>query len=421
MNSLGSHTILIGDVIEQLRTLPAASVHCVCTSPPYWGLRDYGVDNQIGLEPTIEQYVAKMVQVFSEVRRVLRGDGTLWLNLGDSYASSSGVKTSHPQQSRNGPQGVVGPRDQHPSASRSNLTTLKEYDGLKPKDRCMIPARVALALQADGWWIRQEIVWVKPNPMPESCTDRPTTAHEMVYLLTKSPRYFYDAEAVREIGTGKSWNAAQSTLAANGVKNVHLYNTGQRMTAGAPTHHDDIDRAGRNRRSWWQIPTEAYSAAHFATFPRKLVEPMILAGTSERGCCPSCGSPWVRVVDKETVRRPRPADRTGRHEAGDGVNSCGNTVAGVRTTTTGWRPGCECVEPIQDSPHEPPMPVPCTVLDPFAGSGTTLLVANQHGRDAIGIELSPEYAAMAERRIGEAVHPGSHVDETDATEYGLFK
>jgi DNA modification methylase len=407
------YRILVGGVIARLSELPNESVHCVVTSPPYWGLRDYGVEGQIGLEPTIDAYVSKMVSVFREVRRVLRGDGTLWLNLGDSYASSSGVKTSHPQQSRNGPQGVVGPRDQHPSASRSNLTTLKEYDGLKPKDRCMIPARVALALQADGWWIRQEIVWCKPNPMPESCTDRPTTAHEMVYLLTKSSRYYYDAEAVREEATcdrvrGPAPHPCKDTNGNDGLA--------RRDSMGT-----------RNRRSWWKIATQSYKEAHFATFPEKLVEPCILAGTSEKGCCPQCGAPWERVVDTESIRtRPGIACKVGT-DAVHGDQKRFRRIA--MSTTTGWRPGCDCREMVIDSGNcepthgddMPPLtPEPCTVLDPFCGSGTTLLVACQHGRDAVGIELSPEYASLAERRIGQGLRPGTYVDEHDSTNHPLF-
>jgi hypothetical protein len=191
-------TIHNGDCLEVLRTLPDESVQCCVTSPPYWGLRDYGHDGQIGLESTPEAYVGRMVEVFREVRRVLREDGTLWLNLGDSYAASTGVQTFQPQQSRNGQQGVVGPRDKHPSASRANLSSYKDFGSLKPKDLVGIPWRVAFALQADGWYLRQDIIWHKPNPMPESVTDRCTKSHEYVFLMAKSQRYYYDAEAIAE-------------------------------------------------------------------------------------------------------------------------------------------------------------------------------------------------------------------------------
>ena len=244
--------VRIGDCREVLDTLPEQSVHCCVTSPPYWGLRDYGtatwdggdadcdhlgppmrtnnkpsdplatfhggasrgtepwprgicgkcgakrIDRQLGLEATPEEYVENMVDVFRKVRRVLRDDGTLWLNLGDSYASSTGIQTNGPQQSRNGQQGVVGPRDKHPSASRTVLSAFKDFGGLKPKDLVGIPWRVAFALQADGWYLRSDIIWAKPNPMPESVTDRPTKSHEYMFLLSKSQRYYFDQEAVRE-------------------------------------------------------------------------------------------------------------------------------------------------------------------------------------------------------------------------------
>ena len=189
--------IIQGDCRYMLKTLPSESVHCVCTSPPYWGLRDYGVAGQIGLEPTYAEFVEQMVAVFREVRRVLRGDGTLWLNLGDSYAGTScgeqGQTGQRADRRRPG-----NPDKNHGASDRNGLGSVH---GLKPKDLCGIPWRVAFALQADGWWLRQDIIWSKPNPMPESVTDRCTKAHEYLFLLSKSERYFYDAEALREDGS----------------------------------------------------------------------------------------------------------------------------------------------------------------------------------------------------------------------------
>ena len=270
--------IINADCREALRAMPDQSVHCCVTSPPYFGLRDYGHAEQIGLEPTPDEFVAAMVAVFRDVRRVLRDDGTLWLNLGDSYASTTGVKTSHPQQSRNG-RGVCGPRDLHPSAARANASGFKDYAGLKPKDLIGIPWRVAFALQADGWYLRQDIIWHKPNPMPESVKDRCTKAHEYIFMLSKSPRYYYDADAVKEpsvqdprfFGNGgaKDTRGEQGYSSASGAQRD---NSGGYGTTG-----------NRNRRSVWTVSTKPFSGAHFATFPPSLIEPCILAGCHEGG------------------------------------------------------------------------------------------------------------------------------------------
>lgn len=280
-------TILVGDCVASMRTLDAGSVHCAVTSPPYWGLRDYGHEGQIGLERTPDAYVARMVEVFREVRRVLRDDGTLWLNLGDTIVA-------------------------------------KQLQG--------IPWRVAFALQADGWYLRSEIIWHKPNPMPESVRDRPTKAHEQVFLLAKSERYYYDADAVRE------------PLGKVSLRRIEMASSGAPRAVGrckrAPTRRDAesgisasgpgtaaaigaaLNASGRNRRSVWSIATRSYRGAHFAVFPPKLAEPCILAG------CPVGG----------------------------------------------------------------------TVLDPFAGSGTTAEVSLRLGRKAVALELNPEYARLIEER-----------------------
>jgi DNA modification methylase len=313
--------VLIGNVLDILPTLEAQSVNCVVTSPPYWGLRDYGTDGQLGLEPTPEEYVAKMVAVFREVRRVLRDDGTLWLNLGDSYASDPGKGGSGTPNGRNGrgenygramragagrADGIVDERGQR---NRDGTPT---GHGLKAKDLVGIPWRVAFALQADGWYLRSDIIWSKPNPMPESVTDRPTKAHEYLFLMSKAARYWYDAEAINERaefigpnGPGRKGSPSE-----------------QNFYRICGRNGEDGDRT-RNRRTVWTIATQPYPEAHFATYPEKLVEPCVLAG------CP---------------------------------------VSGL-------------------------------VLDPFAGSGTTGAVAYRLGRKFVGIELNPEYAAMAERRI----------------------
>ncbi len=366
-----NHGIIQGDCIEGLRTLPDASVHCCVTSPPYWGLRDYGHDGQIGLESTPEAYVARMVEVFREVRRVLREDGTLWLNLGDSYTSTA-------QGTQNAPQPKGSKADPQQWANR------RPFTGLKPKDLVGIPWRVAFALQADGWWLRQDIIWHKPNPMPESVRDRCTKAHEYVFLLTKSERYFYDAEAVSEASIGTS-----ARPRFGGSK----YGDSSDPKHATKSGNEYQDTGSRNRRSVWTVTTKPYKGAHFATMPPDLVEPCILAGTSEEGCCPHCGSPWARVTERKKLTRPRPNAYTKRQGDEGTGNSCANSVAGVAVETKGWQPTCKCQE------HRPE---PCLVLDPFAGSGTTLAVAARLGRSGIGCELNPEYIALAEQRIAEA-------------------
>ena len=288
-----------GDALEVLRSLPAGIAQTCVTSPPYWGLRDYGAAGQLGLETTPEDYVSRLVEVFREVRRVLRDDGTLWCNLGDSYASSTGTKTNGPQQSRNGQQGVVGPRDKHPSASRANLTAFKNYGECKPKDLVGIPWRVAFALQSDGWWLRSDVIWAKPNPMPESVTDRPTKAHEYVFLLAKSERYFYDAEAIAEPSAqpfGLARLTGQHKMDAGGFStNGH----------GASTLGSNQGTAERNRRSVWTVTTEPFPEAHFAVMPQALVEPCVLAGSRSGDLVldPFAGSGTVGVVALRHGRR----------------------------------------------------------------------------------------------------------------------
>lgn len=281
--------ILNGDCRDILPTIPEKSVHCCVTSPPYWGLRDYGVKGQLGLEKTPEEYVAEMVKVFSEVRRVLRDDGTLWLNLGDSYVANGSNQV--PQTKQHVGSGFAG-------ANRNGCT------GLQPKNLVGIPWRVAFALQSAGWYLRQDIIWAKPNPMPESVTDRCTKAHEYIFLLSKSARYFYDREAIKETGAGR--------------KDLGEMTSSARLNQGGVWAHTEKTTDTRNKRSVWTVATQPYSAAHFATFPEKLIEPCILAG------CPEGG----------------------------------------------------------------------TVLDPFGGSGTTGRVAIKNRRDAILIDLNPEYIEL---------------------------
>lgn len=287
-------TIINADVLAGLRSIEAESVHCVVTSPPYWGLRDYGVAGQIGLERTPEEFIAKLVDVFREVRRVLRPDGTLWLNMGDSYANDGKWG------------GSTGGKHAAGLHGESGIGRQKTFTGLKPKDLVGIPWMLAFALRADGWWLRSDIIWSKPNPMPESVTDRPTKAHEYLFLLTKSERYYYDAEAVREPHTDKvfidgkypeGWGINKKEWQA--PPKDGLAREGYRMK------NREYNPLGRNRRTVWSIPSQPYPDAHFATFPEKLVEPCILAGCPEGGTVldPFGGSGTTGAVAKRLNRR----------------------------------------------------------------------------------------------------------------------
>ena len=311
--------VLVGDCRELLSSLPAESVQTCVTSPPYFGLRDYGVAGQIGLEATPDAFVAELVAVFREVRRVLRDDGTLWLNLGDSYAGGGGGNYGNK---------IAPDHGQHIANVRNRPQWLSAV-GMKPKDLIGIPWRVAFALQADGWYLRSDIIWHKPNPMPESVTDRPTKAHEYLFLLSKSERYHYDAEAIAEpaayggVLTGGEYAPPGQDPHSNARPSVERGGFNGKTNALPGREAFRAIRDTRNRRTVWTVATQPFSGAHFATFPPALIAPCILAGS-------------------------RRSD---------------------------------------------------TVLDPFGGAGTTGLVADRLGRDAILCELNPTYAELARRRI----------------------
>lgn len=378
--------ILQGDCRETLKQLPDDSIHCCVTSPPYYGLRDYGCEEQIGLEASPAEYVQKIVEVFREVRRVLRPDGTLWLNLGDSYAGSWGA------QGR--PQGDSGEMVGRSVASVRQIAAHPRFDGLtgtrgkdiglKPKDLMGIPWRVAFAMQEDGWWLRQEIIWHKPNPMPESVTDRCTKAHEQIFLLTKSERYYFDAQAIKEPVSGTAHCRGDGI---NPKAKKNQFKTKQNESFSGAINGIVSER---NRRSVWTVSTKPYKGAHFATFPPDLIEPCILAGTSEEGCCQSCGAPWVRITEKERVATRPGTDSKVTNAGGSSVTGNRDPERHITTTRTiGWRPQCTCEAPV----------IPCTVLDPFNGSGTTGQVSRSHGRYYIGCELNPEYIALTRKRL----------------------
>lgn len=392
----GRCTIHVGDCIEVMRSMPANSVDCVVTSPPYWGLRDYGVEGQIGLEPTLGQHLEVMVNVFREVWRVLKPAGTLWLNYGDCYAAKPNGKSAEAYK-------ADGSDDR--TFRDKPFSTVGGF--LKAKDLCMLPNRLAIALQEDGWYVRSEIIWHKPNPMPESVYDRPTSAHEKIWLLTKGEDYFYDHEAIREPVTG---TAHARKAGPNSRQNVDRVPVSRKVKVPGgwdvePGSHGKINRQGRteatyktdtgvgwgrqdrinpneadrgrdriigrkaderdpfrkskqsfadgtseltetrNARNVWSISPRAFREAHFATFPPALAERCIKAGTPKR-ICACCGS----------------------------ASDCG--------------PICEVFGT-----------EPGIVFDPFGGAGTVSLVAEQLGLRSIMIELNPEYADIAERRL----------------------
>ena len=384
-----------GDCLDIMPTLETESVQCVVTSPPYYGLRDYGVDGQLGLEETPEAYVAKLVAVFQEVKRVLRSDGVVWLNLGDSYNGSGKAGRNPDYQAKHTEFGK-------PSKEKSRFGMPTNIKTLKPKDLIGIPWRVAFALQADGWWLRQDIIWAKPNPMPESVTDRCTKSHEYIFLLTKNAKYFYDADAIKEQATYGIPNSPGSisspygqgfTRRAAKISGTYSQDSGRNDGNRHPSGGYTTNTGKRNRRSVWSVTTKPFKGAHFATFPPEIPEICIKAGTSEKGCCPECGSPWERVTDISYLQHRKAGKWCDRGQDERGLNRSESQYkygsATKIATTTGWRPTC-----IHN--HEP---VPCIVIDPFAGAGTTGVVAEKLGRHFVGIELNPEYVDMAERRI----------------------
>ena len=259
--------ILNGDCRDVLKTLPDQSVHTCVTSPPYFGLRDYGHTGQMGLEPTPDEFVSELVNVFREVRRVLRDDGTLWLNIGDSYASYRDGKAT-PDTTRGLSEGTLVPK----GSAKNRMSSTFVGTSIKHKDLIGIPWRVAFALQADGWFLRQDIIWHKPNPMPESVIDRCTKAHEYIFLLSKSPRYYFDHEAIKKpVAASSIIRLTQPNISAQVGSNRVPFKTNGTMKAVGNTEM-------RNKRSVWTVTTKPFKGAHFATFPPDLIEPCVLAG-----------------------------------------------------------------------------------------------------------------------------------------------
>ena len=497
--------LYLGDVCDVLRRMPAKWVQMICTSPPYWGLRSYDTGDVKHLEIGNEArhdclswangvncaeddwaggcYVCRTVVICRELRRVLRDDGVMWWNLGDSYAGSGkgqnadGTHNHKAGDKQHTNKGAVtgGLRMQRPvrpqggNSCRNGRTNASSQSSPPPTDLpggnlIGVPWRVALALQADGWCLRQDIIWAKLAPMPEPVKNRCTKSHEYVFLLAKSNRYFFDAEAIKE----------KSQERASGVVNSKDNPASECGTSN--TRHTipyEPDGTGRNKRSVWSLPPDPYGGAHFACFPRSLVEPCVLAGTSAKGACGECGAPWRRVTEPDAnTAEAQEAARNGqdwyarswdnsnkRRTAKSGDKAAGGYVS--RYETTGWQPTCEChgklvkrrvvvqkeriignvsaknaerldsamysanstlaafktadkktvVEYVSDLPLDEHPVRPCIVLDPFMGSGTTACVAIKHGRWSWGIELSEEYLTRHQvKRVKKALMSVPHGD-----------
>lgn len=399
------------------------SVHMIVTSPPYWGLRNYGVSGQLGLERTPEEYIANMVTVFRECWRVLRDDGTLWLNIGDSYAGSAQGWGHDKQYAGSKQRTNIGSLNYNPDYIYDRppgYISSRQENGLKPKDLVGIPWRLAFALQADGWYLRSDIIWSKPNPMPESVTDRPTKSHEYLFLLAKQARYYYDQEAIKEESIDDESFSGRRQRNSGMMDDYDPKNYKFHGSISDGKLRSGQVYPSRNRRSVWTIPTAPYKGAHFATFPPVLVEPCIKAGTSERGCCPKCGKGWRRVIEKIalTNRHTKQNNMTGQDNMNgwEGVERRND----MNINTLGWQPSCTC-DAGEHEYNEGLMcikcqrakwvidadnlscqlePIPCLVFDPFVGSGTTVKVAYDLGRRGVGLDLSLDYLDdQARKRI----------------------
>jgi len=399
-DSTEAHLYYGVDATAGMANIPDGSVHCCITSPPYWGLRDYGVSGQLGLEKSPEEYIEKLVAIFKEVWRVLRSDGTLWVNIGDCYARTGGDRID----GKGGGRHWDGREKNFDNAANRYAKDI----GLKPKDLVGIPWMLAFALRDAGWYLRQEVIWHKSNPMPEQTKDRCTKAHEQIFLFAKSQSYFFDDEAIKE--KSKTGNAL------------------------------------RSKRSVWTVSVKAYKGAHFATFPVDLIEPCILAGTSAKGCCSVCGAPHERIIGSELddLEPVDPIQRRGvlltpqdsaivqlaeRGRCEYRISVTGDKhhnlwedqpIKGGRTAhfkekgysliwwgdekkTLRWNPSCQCAGDV----------APCVVLDPFSGSATTGRVALVHKRRYIGIDINDEYLPIAVARIEDqgTVKDGAEQDD----------
>ena len=381
--------VRIGDCLEILKNIPDNSIHCCMTSPPYYQLRDYGVEGQIGLESTFEEYLDKIVMVFQEVQRTLRPDGTLWLNIGDTYASSNShdnKKFGNEQFNKN-----------RPSREHCIIPKKKTPPGFKTGDLMGVPWRVAIALQASGWYLRSDIIWNKPNCMPESVKNRPTKSHEYVFLFSKSPAYYYDNVAIQEPVKESSLKRYRYSMGGSTPGSVYPHEN------RAKPHNFNFDEGSKykNKRSVWTIPSVGYKQSHFATFPLNLVDICLKAGTSEKGCCPICGAPHSRItvqtfVPQQDIKNSCKLAKKSNKQL-DASNSWGDYPRGSTIIDTiKWVSTCSC---------HAGNPIPCTVLDPFAGSGTVGNWCRNHNRACVLIELNENYKPFIDDSIMAFIPP----------------
>ena len=407
-----TNSVLTGDVRERLDDLPDDSVHMAMTSPPYFGLRDYGHDDQIGLEDELDAYIEELVAVFRDLRRVLRPDGSAWLNLGDSYAGSGGAGGDFQTNSNS-----VKPNPTPKGKTASELNGGVRNGSLKGstlgrKNKMLVPHRVAIALQSDGWVVRNDVTWVKPNPMPQSVKDRLNTTTEQIFHLTPNPDYWYDLDAIREPhataehheryhGNGQDRPKQDAVREEQPVQ----HELGQENTGCHP--------AGKNPGDVFEVTTKPFPDAHFAVYPPELCEKPLKA-TCPPKVCAECGSPYERETRDESGFTDGVCNACGRskskHKQGTKNAESGSAMAGdVRICsnkiTEGWTPTCDCDTDATE---------PGIALDPFAGAGTTLLKAKELGRRFVGVELNAEYADMARARIGLTPNDPATVRSDDA-------
>lgn len=426
------NTCHFGNNLETMRSWPDAFVQTCVTPPPYLGLRNYGVPPSdwptvefsilgipysvpamtccLGLESTWQAFIGHLVLIMREVRRVLRDDGTLWLNLGDSFAGSWGAQGRQGKSSQMLRRSAAAERQIAAAAKKQSGTgSIPKDSDLKPKDMMGIPWLAAFALRSDGWYLRQDVIWSKPNPMPESVQDRCTKAHEYVFLLSKAPDYFFDTVAIAEPvsyterpGEKPTWASAsmmddgRSKRSGNKARKYGEDRDGPEENGSNQGSSIPWEGSTRQKRDVWTIATEPTSfdhpaVQHFATFPRALVQPCVLAGASSGGACGTCRAPYIRQVEKTFHAQPdtsperavRGAD--GQKPLDESNGKDGYTRGIVKKVTTGWAPSCKCGDPTV---------IPCVVLDPFLGSGTTGEVCQGLGRDWLGCDINPKYGSL---------------------------